>query len=449
MRTVFPADNGEPRQHVLHGDEVGPLMAVVQGGGQDADALAAAVEETAREPFDLAAAVPIRATLFATGPDEHILLVVVHHIASDGWSLAPLAADISTAYAARTVGRAPQWEPLPVQYADYALWQREVLGSEDDSGSVLTEQLRFWREALEGLPEELALPADRPRPPVASYRGSGVEIEIGPDLHHRLAELARQRGVTLHMVMQSALAVLLAHLGAGDDIPIGTPVAGRTDEALDDLVGFFVNTLVTRTDLSGDPTFTQLLTRVRDRALEVLAHQDVPFERLVEELAPSRSMSRHPLFQVMLSVQNNAEAGLALPGLGVELVETVERPARFDLAVELTETFDVQGGAAGVNGILTYATDLFDASTAEALARHFVRVVDAVAADPDIRVREVDLLDADERERVLVRWNDTGRVVPDSTVVGLFEAQVARTPDAVAVVGADGSRVTYAELNAR
>ncbi|MET8560980.1 amino acid adenylation domain-containing protein, partial [Streptomyces flaveolus] len=449
LRTVFPADNGEPRQHVLDADETGPLLTVVDVDALDEEGLAAAVAENAAYAFDIASEVPVRVTLFAAGPDDHVLVVVVHHIASDGWSLAPLARDISRAYAARLAGRAPQWEPLPVQYADYTLWQRELLGDEHDPSSVLTEQLRFWRKALAGLPEELTLPTDRPRPAIADHRGATVDVRMDRQLHRGLLELARKQNTTLFLVLQAALATVLSRLGAGDDIPIGTPVAGRTDEALDDLVGFFVNTLVTRTDVSGDPTFTRLLSRVRDRGLGALTHQDVPFERLVEELAPARSMSRHPLFQVLLALQNNADARLALPGLDVSILPPAHTPAKFDLAFTLRERFTDDGEPDGLYGDVTFAVGLFERGTVEQILQRLLRVLEAVTENPERQLSRIDLLDADERERVLVRWNDTGRVVPDSTVVELFEAQVARTPDAVAVVGADGSRVTYAELNAR
>ncbi|MET9230144.1 amino acid adenylation domain-containing protein [Lentzea sp. NPDC003310] len=431
LRTVFPEVDGTPCQLVL--DEWRPALDVVELDGD----LDAALADAARQEFDLAVDAPVRTTLFATGPDEHVLLLLLHHIAVDGASLGPLVRDLRTAYTARLRQEEPGWAPLPVQYADYTLWQRDLLDS------LLADQVEHWRGALAGLPDELALPTDRPRPAVATHRGGTVPVEIGAVLHARLLELAREHRVTLFMVLQAALATLLTRVGAGTDIPIGTPVAGRADRALDDVVGFFVNTLVLRVDTAGDPAFTDLLARVRDTDLRAFEHQDVPFERLVRELNPARSLARHPLFQVSLVLQNNDQADLSLPGLEVTEHELGAESVKFDLGLGFAET---PGG--GLGGSLAYSADLFDAGTARDLADRFVRVLAAVAADPGLRTREIDVLDASERTRILADWNDTGADVPATTLPALFAAQVARTPDAPAV-RFEGEVLTYAELDDR
>ncbi|MEV4453945.1 condensation domain-containing protein, partial [Streptomyces mirabilis] len=449
LRTVFFEADGEPYQHILEIEDLAWELELVEAASAD---LANAVAEAGKYRFDLSADVPIRAWLFTAGPNEQVLLLLLHHIASDAWSKKPLIRDLIAAYAARRDGRVPQWDPLPGQYADYALWQRELLGNEDDPSSVISQQVAYWRKALDGIPEELALPFDHQRPAVASHRGHTVTVEIPPYVHARLLEVARAEGVTLFMVLQAALAVLLSRLGAGTDIPIGSSIAGRTDQALEDLVGFFVNTLVMRTDLSGNPTFRELLARVRQIGLSAFAHQDVPFERLVEELAPSRSLARAPLFQVMLTVQNTARVTLdptggRARGVPVE-VSTGAPSAKFDLDVNMGEVFDTSGRPAGLRGVLVAAADLFELGSVERIAARWVRVLETLVADPEVRLSAVDVLDEDERRRVLVEWNDTAAVVPDVPVLGMFEAQVARTPDAVAIV-CGGLTVSYADLDAR
>ena len=444
LRTVFGVADGEPFQQVLDAAEAVPELVITQ---VDPGGLGEAVAAEAAAPFDLAVDVPWRVRLLAAGPGVHVLVVVVHHIAGDGWSAGPLARDLAAAYAARRAGRAPGWVPLPVQYADYALWQRELLGDEDDPGSVLAGQVEYWRRALAGAPAELALPVDRPRPAVATFRGRSVPVLVPAGVHRKLVVLARAQGVTLFMVMHAAVAVLLSRLGAGQDIPAGSPVAGRTDEALNDLVGFFVNTLVLRTDVSGNPSFAEVLGRVRERALEAFDHQDVPFERLVEILAPERSLARNPLFQVMITVQNNTPPRLNLPGLNISAMLPAGQTSKFDLSVTVGEAFGADGVPAGMGGTLTVAADLFDPETAEAISSRLTRVLTAVADDPGIALRRVPVLDAVEREQVIEGWNDTGRVVPAGTLADLFAARAARTPDAVAVVSG-GTHLTYAGLDA-
>ncbi|MEV5831745.1 amino acid adenylation domain-containing protein, partial [Spirillospora sp. NPDC052242] len=445
LRTVFEEVGGEPCQRILPVEEAAADPVVADCGP---DGLDAAVFAAATRGFDLAAEPPVRVHVFRVAPRDHLLLLVLHHIAGDGWSMEPLARDLITAYAARAAGRAPDWAPLPVQYADYAVWQRAVLGDEDDPASPISRQLAHWRAALDGLPEELGLPADRPRPARASGRGAQHAFALPPELHASLAALAREHGASLFMVLQAALAGLFTRLGAGTDVPIGSPVAGRSDEALNDLVGVFVNTLVLRTDTSGDPTFAELLARVRETDLAAFAHQDVPFERLVEVLNPARSMARHPLFQVMISMQNDPSARVELPGLTVELEPVDPGVSRFDLALLVDERHDASGAPAGIDCRLEYALDLFEPDTARAMAARLERLLAQVAAAPGRPLSSIDLLDDAERALLLDEWNDTAVHVEPCVVPDLVEAQAARTPAATAVV-AGAARLTYAELNAR
>ncbi|MDQ3899285.1 MAG: condensation domain-containing protein, partial [Actinomycetota bacterium] len=344
LRTVFPQVDGMPCQQVLDAQVVHPALPVTPATRTDLPGLLATA---ARHGFDLATEAPVRAQLFTLAPGEHVLLVVVHHIAGDGWSMGPLARDLAMAYAARCHGEAPRWAPLPVQYADYTLWQHQLLGDHTDPDSLFATQLGHWTQALAGLPEQLELPTDRARPAVASHRGGQVPIRLDARLHQGLTELARHAGASVFMVVQAGLTALLSKLGAGHDIPIGSPIAGRTDQALDELVGFFVNTLVLRTDTSGNPTFTQLLARVRDTALSAYANQDVPFEYLVETLNPARSLARHPLFQIMLTIQNTPQPGIDLTGLQVTPVQVDTEVAKFDLTFALAEQHTTNGAPQG------------------------------------------------------------------------------------------------------
>ncbi|MFJ6775155.1 amino acid adenylation domain-containing protein, partial [Kitasatospora sp. NPDC091257] len=442
LRTVFPHTAGIPHQRVLDPAEVPVPLAVRAAAEAEVPAL---LRDAAVRGFDLTSDVPLRAELFAVAPDEHVLLLVMHHIAGDGWSMGPLARDLATAYATRRGGGAPTWPPLPVTYGDYTLWQHEILGDEQDADSVFGRQVAYWTQALAGLPEQLRLPVDRPRPATMSYGGDLLELRIDAELHTALVKLARRSGATLFMVLQAALAALYTGLGAGTDIAIGSPVAGRTDEALDELVGFFINTLVLRTDTSGDPSFAELLGRVRETALSAYAHQDVPFEHLVEALNPSRSLSHHPLFQTGLVVQNAPGGDFDLPGLRVSGMAVTTGTARLDLTFGFAEEYGPDGAPAGLSGAVEYSTDLFDRATVETLVARWTRLLAAVAAAPERRIGGIDLLSVEERAELLPVVEDgaAGVSLPE-----LFAARVAATPDAVALV-CGGTELTYRELDVR
>ncbi|MEU9232419.1 amino acid adenylation domain-containing protein [Streptomyces subrutilus] len=453
LRTVFPVAGGVPVQRILPSAEAEIAFETLDCAPDDYPALR---DRAAAHAFDLSAELPFRVTVFTlTDPDpsalpatEHVLLLVLHHIAGDGWSLGPLLRDLTEAYTARLGGSAPDWEPLPVQYADYALWQREVLGEEDDPESLMSRQLGYWRELLAGLPEELELPVDRPRPPAPTGAADAVPFGYGPDLHAALTGLAHRHRATLFSVLQAGLAALFTRLGAGTDIPLGTGVAGRSDEALNDLVGFFVNTLVLRTDTSGDPSFAELVDRVRESQLDAFAHQDVPFERLVEEVNPARALGRHPLFQTLLVLQNHEEGELGLPGLESAPEPLGLRVAKFDLNIGVTERRTPEGAPAGLTGSVEYAADLYDRANVTTLFERLGRLLAAAAADPGAPIGSLDILAPEEHGRLRDEWNATAAPVPSGSLPQLFEAQAARTPDAVALAHDDGA-VGYAELNAR
>ncbi|MCQ4205508.1 condensation domain-containing protein, partial [Streptomyces coelicoflavus] len=446
LRTVFPESaDGTPYQAVVDPEQASVRLDVTSVSEGNLPSLVTA--EVSRG-FDLTVDLPVRTRLFAVDDAAHVLVVVLHHIAGDGWSMAPLARDLAEAYEARSADRAPEWTPLPVQYADYALWQRELLGNENDPDSLLGRQIAYWKTQLAGLPEQLELPTDRRRPAVASYRGDSMAFTLDADLHGRLAGLARESGASVFMVVQAAFVALLSRMGAGTDIPIGSPVAGRTDEALDDLVGFFVNTLVLRTDLSGDPTFRELIDRVRETDLAAYANQDVPFEHLVEVLNPVRSMARNPLFQVALAFQNQDQSELRLPGLSLSTEQSDGAAAKFDLSLGLSERFDGEGTPAGLVGGFEFATDLFDRVTVEGIVERFGRLLSAAMADPDRPVGELEILSAQEHEALQSGWQGERVEVPWVSLPVVFEEQVARTPEATAVLFQDVD-LTYAELNTR
>ena len=446
LRTIFlEAEDGTPFQEILPAEQARPPLFIEAVAESE---LATRLAQGASTAIDLSREIPLRAWLLRLEPQRHVLLLVLHHIAGDGWSLGPLCRDLSQAYGARRGGQPPAFDGLAVQYADYTLWQRELLGEESDCESLMARQLGFWRKALSGAPEELSLPFDRARPPVASYRGASVEIHLDAQLHGRLRELAQASKASLFMVLQAGLAALLSRLGGGEDIPIGTPIAGRGESALENLVGFFVNTLVLRTDVSGDPSFRELLARIRGFDLDAYGQQDVPFERVVEALQPARSLARHPLFQVMLVLQNAPNPELALAGLALYPEPALLNVAKFDLTLSLGERLGPGGQPLGIEGGLEYSVDLFDEGSVQAMAERFVRLLTAAAATPDASLHRLEILEAQERHMLLEEFNDTARPLPEATLPQLFEAQVARTPEATALVFGEES-LTYQELNTR
>ncbi|WP_155772072.1 non-ribosomal peptide synthetase, partial [Mycobacterium asiaticum] len=449
LRTVYSAPAGVAQQLVLPADTAEFGWTIVDTTGWPPSSLTQAIGAAVRQPFDLSNEIPFRAILYRVGEDEHVLAIVVHHIAADGWSVAPLAHDLGVAYASRCAGRPPGWSPLPVQYADYTLWQRETLGDPDDENSRIAAQLDYWQRYLAGIPERMQLPTDRPYPAVADYRGASVMIDWPAELQRRVRETARAHNATSFMVLQAALAVLLAKLSASSDVAVGFPIAGRTDSALDQLVGCFVNTLILRVDLTGDPTVAEVVEQVRRRSLEAYEHQDVPFEVLVERINPPRSPSHHPLVQVMLAWQNNTVPDLNLGELRVTPVPLEARNARMDLGFSLAERFTAAGDLAGIGGTVEFRTDVFDAAGIDLLVDRLHRVLATITADPGIRVSSVSLLGADECSR-LDEWGNRAalsRPVPAQvSIPGAFSAQVARTPDAVAVRCGDRS-MTYRELD--
>ncbi|MGH3239646.1 MAG: condensation domain-containing protein, partial [Spirillospora sp.] len=440
LRTLIVEREGRPFQRVVPAEEARPDVRAVEATEEGLGAVLAAA--LGRE-FDLSTELPLRATIVRLGENEHVVALLLHHISTDEWSDGPFLRDLSTAYSARVAGRAPGWDSLPLQYVDHTLWQRDLLGDRSDPGSLAARQLAYWRATLHGAPERLELPTDRPHPARPTTSGGELTVELDPADRTALRRIARDGGATMFMVCQAAVAALLHRLGAGDDLPLGAPVSGRTDGALDDLVGFFVNTLVLRTDVSGDPTFAEVVARVRETDLAAFSHQDVPFEAVVTELNPVRSPERTPLFQVMVGYRNRTGGGLELPGLEVTPEPVEVRTAKFDLVFGFAE--DTATGRLAC--VLEYGSDVFDRSTVATLGERLARLVGAVAADPRLRVGDIDVLTADERARVLTGFNRTDRDVTEETLIGMFRRLASERPDAAAVV--DGSRtVTYAELDA-
>ncbi|WP_245665880.1 condensation domain-containing protein, partial [Nocardia sienata] len=390
LRTVFPDPGDGPVQVVVAAGQAVPDLTPVQVA--DPSGLPELLAEVASTGFDVTTEVPIRARLLRLAPQVHVLALVVHHIAADGVSMAPLARDLGIAYTARSAGAAPGWAPLAVQYADYTLWQREWLGSETDPDSAAAHQLRYWRQALTAVPQLLALPTDRPRPPQRSLRGAVVEFDIGASCHQGLVRLARRHRASLFMTMHAVLSVLLARLSGSDDITVGTATAGRGEAVLDDVVGMFVNTLVLRTRVESDQSFSELLEHTRTADLGAFGHAEVPFERVVDELAPTRSAAHAPLFQVVLQLQDPTPVELELPGLAVHTESIDTAVAKFDLQLSVTEEFTQDHTPAGMRAEFTFATDLFDTATVHTFADRFLRIAETVSTDATIAVGDIDIL---------------------------------------------------------
>ncbi|MFE9321437.1 amino acid adenylation domain-containing protein [Nocardia sp. NPDC052278] len=441
LRTRYPDHHGTLIQLVEPVENVDRELIVVP---VVPSRLVQTLTEFVADGFDVTIQAPVRARLFrivGCEEPEYVLAVVVHHIAADGFSMAPLARDVTTAYAARISGRAPAWTPLPVQYADYALWQQATLGAPDDPESLCAEQIRYWTEALDGVAEELRLPFDRPRPVVPSNRGATIDYSVSAGSVRALERFARQHNSSLFMAIHGTLAVLLARLSGSTDIPIGTPIAGRGMAALDDMIGMFVNTLVLRTEIDLDESFSDLLGRIKQSDLDAFEHADVPFEQVVDKLVVQRSQARHPLFQVLLAFQNLEPVTLRLPDLELSMVELPNQVSRFDLQFILSENHD----SGDMSVAVTYATDLFDAATIDSVVHRWIRILESIATDPTMPVGAIDVLEPAERVDLLTRSGAPS--APPTTLPDLLAA-AAFDPDATAIV-CDGQRLSYRELDER
>ncbi|WP_372341549.1 amino acid adenylation domain-containing protein, partial [Nocardia sp. CC216A] len=482
LRTIYPQTDGTATQLIVPAAQAVPDLTPIPVDATEIRDRIAAVIATG---FDVTTEVPLRAKLFrvetpeevgeheasalgildaveaatrrAVGPDataalsggrtaepttvEHVLVFVAHHISADGWSMGPLTRDVMIAYAARTSGVAPGWAPMPVQYADYSIWQRQVLGSEDDPQSLISAQAAFWKTTLADLPDELNLPADRPRPTAQSFRGGRVLFPIGADLHQGLRRIAREQNATMFMVVHTALAVFLSRLSGTSDIAIGTPIAGRGEAELDDVIGMFVNTLVLRTEVDAQRGFAELLAHAKDADLAAFAHADIPFERLVELINPERSTSRHPLFQVVLSFENLPDTSFELPGLRVSAVDFDNDTAKFDLSLTIREASD----DAGMYAEFAFARDLFDEATVQVFAQRFTRLLEQLTARPQRPVGDLELLAEAERTDLLTRTG--GAPVAPATLPELMSTAAQGNPNGAAVVF-EGRTLSYAELDA-
>jgi amino acid adenylation domain-containing protein len=440
LRTIFPLIEGEPNQIIM--PALNRFLAVIDlrqhAGNQREQELRRLASEEARRPFDLAQGPLFRACLVRLTEDDQVLLLTLHHIVADGWSMGVLRRELAVLYQAFSHSQVSPLPDLALQYADYAVWQREWL-----TGAELERQVSYWKKQLEESPGVLNLPADRPRPAVQTYHGGRLSFELSQELTQGLKALSQKEGATLFMILLAGFQVLLYRYTGQEDIVVGSPIANRNRTELEALIGFFANTLVLRGDLSGNPSFRGVLQRVRKVALEAYEHQDLPFEKLVEELKPERSLSHSPLFQVMFVLHNTPVRQRELSGLTSNQVKLDNATTKFDLTMSLSEQPD------GLKGSLEYSTDLFDEATMTRLSGHFVTLLKGILAEPEQRISALPILGESEMRELLTGWNDTRREYPrDKCVHELFQEQAERTPDAVAVVFED-EQLTYRELNQR
>ena len=444
LRTTIASVDGVPRQVIAAARPADFKMidlSTLPAAGRKEEAYKL-LREQARRPFNLSSDLMIRATLLKLEPKEHIFLIAMHHIATDGWSLGIFVREFSALYEAFSKGQSVSLPELPVQYSDFAVWQREWL-----QGEVLDAQLQYWKKKLAGIPSVLELATDRPRPAVQTFRGAREPLTLTKSTVEALEDLSRREGATLFMVLLAAFKILLHRYTGQDDIVVGSPTAGRSRMEIEGLIGFFVNNLVLRTDLSGDPTFRELLGRVRETALAAYAHQDLPFEKLVEELQPQRALSHHPIFQALFTLQNFPLLEAKLSGLTLTPLLLNSEMEQFELALGLGEGLESFGSIE--NSSVGYNTDLFDASTINRMIGHLQNLIQAIVTNPGLRVSKLGLLTGAERGQLIEEWNDTKRDYPVGTIFPeLFEAQAELTPDAVAIIFEE-RQLTYGELNTR
>jgi acyl carrier protein len=440
LRTNFITVNGQPTQVIQTATSWTVSAIDLQHLSPEEQEIAAKklVKEQALQPFELAKEALVRASLILLNNNEYWLLLCLHHVISDGWSMGVLIEELTTLYNAVNQGQASPLKPLPIQYADFAIWQRKWF-----QGEVLDNQLNYWRKQLADAPTFLPLPTDKPRPAIQKFTGAHQKFQLSLELTQKLTELSQQQGVTMFMTLLAAYGTLLYRYTGQSDILIGTPIANRNRREIESLIGFFVNTLVMRTDCSENPSFQELLMRVREMSLGAYAHQDLPFEMLVEALQPERNLSHTPLFQVMFVLQNTPLSKIELTGLTIDSLPLEGETAKFDLTLSMENT------ETGLMGVWIYNTDLFNSETIERMNGHFLTLLEGIIANPSERISQLPLLTKVEQQQLLIDWNNTEIDYPaDKCIYQLFEEQVARTPNDVAVVF-EGQQLTYNELNCR